>query len=117
MEYLKRENITKEEIKILLKLKEVENPKFSTAKGRQKKLTNFGIRDIYNIIEEKEFICENAEEWWKYLWSTGWRSILEKISSDQLMELEEESKNNFNKHCLEDGLHQIIKVLFTFGRK
>ncbi|MFX1256657.1 MAG: methyltransferase domain-containing protein [Promethearchaeota archaeon] len=112
-----REPIKEEELMMLFKLKKVDIPEFSTVKGMKNILIKTGFKEVYNIIKEKEFICENAEEWWKYLWSTGSRSVLEKISLDNLVKLKERTIKKFNKYSLKDGLHQKIKVIFTFGKK
>jgi ubiquinone/menaquinone biosynthesis C-methylase UbiE len=113
--YLGRESIKNEELMMLLNLKNVEKPEFNTAEGMQKILTKVGFKDVYSVIEEKEFICKNDEEWWNFLWSTGSRSVLEKISSNNIVKLKDATMKKFNKYSLEDGLHQVIKVLFTFG--
>ncbi len=115
--YLGRESIKIEELMMLLKLKNVEKPEFNTPEGMQKILTKAGFKDVFSVIEAKEFICKNAEEWWKFLWSTGSRSVLEKISLDNIVKLKKATIKKFLKYSLEDGLHQKIKVIFTFGTK
>lgn len=118
MKYLGMEHMKKEDIMNLLKIaKDSQKPEFTTAKGMQKILTEAGFKDIYSKIEEKEFIYKNAEEWWKSLWATGARGFMEKISSDNLVKLKEETFENFDKYSFEDGLHQTDKVLFTSGIK
>ncbi|NGX49919.1 MAG: Aklanonic acid methyltransferase DauC [Candidatus Anoxychlamydiales bacterium] len=96
---------------------EPEVSEFETIEGMQKILIKAGYKDVHNKIEEKEFICENAEEFWKYLWSAGYRGEMERISSENLENFKEELTKNFHKYSFEDGLHWNIKVLFTFGRK
>ncbi len=115
--YLGRESIKNEEFLMLLKLKNVEKPEFNTAEGMQKILTKVGFKDVFSVIDEKEFICKHDADWWKFLWSTGSRSVLEKISPDNIVKLKEATMKKFHKYSHEDGLHQIIKVLFTFGTK
>jgi ubiquinone/menaquinone biosynthesis C-methylase UbiE len=96
---------------------ETEGSEFGTIEGMQKILINAGYKDVHNEIEEKEYICENAEELWQGLWSTGYRQSMEKISSENLEKFKEEFIKNFHKYSIEDGLHYKLKVLFTFGRK
>jgi ubiquinone/menaquinone biosynthesis C-methylase UbiE len=96
---------------------ETEVSEFETIEGMQKILIKAGYKDVHNKIEEKEFICENAEELWQGLWSTGYRQVMERISSENLEKFKNELTKNFNKHSLEDGLHSNLKVIFTFGRK
>lgn len=117
LKYMAKAQISDEELRMLLKLKAVDKPEFKTSEGMKKILKNANFKVVVSLIEEKEFVCKDAEEWWKYLWSTGSRSVLEKISSDNLMKLKEETIKKFNKYSHGDGLHQIIKVLFTFGTK
>ncbi len=83
----------------------------------QKILTKAGYKGIYNNIEEKNFVCEDAEELWKFLWSAGYRRALEKINPEDLEKLKEELITNFHKFKGKNGLNWNIKVLFTFGRK
>lgn len=83
----------------------------------QKILIKADYKDVYNIIEENEFICENAEELWQGLWSHGYRQSMERISSENLEKFKEELLRDFHKYSFEDGLHYNLKVLFTFGRK
>ncbi|MEE9378150.1 MAG: class I SAM-dependent methyltransferase [Candidatus Lokiarchaeia archaeon] len=90
---------------------------FETIEGMQKILIKAGYKDIHNKIEEKELTCENAEELWKDLWSTGFRGAMERISSENLEKFKEELTQTFPKYSFDDGLHWTIKVLFTFGRK
>jgi len=94
-----------------------EGPEFDTIEGMQKILIKAGYKDVDNKIEEKEFICKNAEELWKFLWSTGYREAMERINSENLEKLKEELTKNFHKYSLEDGLHCKFKVLFTLGSK
>ena len=96
---------------------EPEGSEFDTIEGMQKILIKAGYKDVHNKIEEKEFICENAEELWKFNWSTGYRTLMEKISSENLDEVKDELTKNFSKYSAKDGLHINLKVLFTFGRK
>jgi len=117
LRYMTKSRMKDEELKMLLKLKAVEKPEFKTAEGMKKIMTKANFKEVNSLIEEKEFICNNAEEWWNFLWSTGSRSVLEKMSTANLMKLKEETINKFNNVTLEDGLHQVIKVLFTFGTK
>ncbi len=117
LKYMAKSPMREDELMMLLKLKAVDKPEFKTSEGMKKILKNANFKNLVSLIEEKEFICKNAEEWWEYLWSTGSRSVLEKISSDNLMKLKEETIKKFNKYSLGDGLHQIIKVLFTYGTK
>jgi len=118
MKYLGMEHIKKEDLVELAKLvNNVQKPEFSTAKGMNKILIKAGFKDIHSEIVEKEFIYKNGEDWWKFLWSTGMRIMLEKISPDNLVKLKGETFENFDKSSLEDGLHQTVKVLFTSGVK
>jgi O-methyltransferase/aklanonic acid methyltransferase len=106
--------------KINVKDKQVEEldvPEFETIEGMQKILIKAGYRDIHNKIEENEFRCENAEDLWKDLWSTGFRRVMESINSKNLVKLKEDLIKNFHNYSYEDGLHWNIKALFTFGRK
>ncbi|MHA2185283.1 MAG: class I SAM-dependent methyltransferase [Promethearchaeota archaeon] len=106
--------------KINVKDKQVEEldvPEFETIEGMQKILIKAGYRDIHNKIEENEFRCENAEDLWKDLWSTGFRRVMESINSKNLVKLKEDLIKNFHNYSFEDGLHWNIKALFTFGRK
>jgi ubiquinone/menaquinone biosynthesis C-methylase UbiE len=90
---------------------------FETIEGMQKVLTKAGYKEIYNKVEEKNFVCPNAEELWKFLWSAGYRRALEQIDSENLEKLKDEILTNFQKYKGQDGLNWNIKVLFTFGRK
>ena len=96
---------------------EPEDFEFGTIESMQKILIKAGYKDVYNKIEEKEFICENAEEYWKDLWSTGYRGAMERISSENLEKFKAELTKIFHKYSSEDGLHLNLRVLFTFGRK
>ncbi|MHA2401224.1 MAG: class I SAM-dependent methyltransferase [Promethearchaeota archaeon] len=96
---------------------ELDVPEFETIEGMQKILIKAGYRDVHNKIEENEFRCENAEDLWKDLWSTGYRRVMESVSSKNLVKLKEDLIKNFHNYSFEDGLHWNIKALFTFGRK
>ncbi len=95
----------------------ISSREFDTTKGTQSKLIKAGFRDIYHEIEEKRFVCQNAEELWKYLWSIYSRATLEKISPSGLGELTEEIKRNYNQYYQDNELFNTVRVLFTFGIK
>ncbi|MFX0208036.1 MAG: class I SAM-dependent methyltransferase, partial [Candidatus Hodarchaeota archaeon] len=97
--------------------KDTEGPEFDTVEGMQKILTKAGYKDFHYEIEEKIFVCRNAEEFWEFLWSIYTRDTLEKIPSSRLVELKEEIKRNFNEHSHDNVLYNTVRVLFTFGRK
>jgi len=102
------------------KNKQAEEPEdfeFGSIESMQEILTKAGYNDVHNKIEEKEFICENAEEYWKDLWSTGYRGAMERISPENLEKFKAELTKNFLKYSSEDGLHLNLRVLFTLGRK
>ncbi|MFX0152029.1 MAG: class I SAM-dependent methyltransferase [Candidatus Hodarchaeota archaeon] len=92
-------------------------PIFDTQEGMQRLLSSANFRKIRCIIEEKEFLCPNIEEYWNYMWSVFWRAQLEKIPSEKHDLLKDEITTIFNEFKREDGLHNTISVLFTFGKK
>ncbi|MFW9818755.1 MAG: class I SAM-dependent methyltransferase [Candidatus Thorarchaeota archaeon] len=96
---------------------ELKEPDFNSKNGMQKILVRAGFRDVYNIIDENEFICENVDELWKGLWSQFTRQALESFSQDNLQKFKEELTKEFQRNRSEDGLHWNFKALYTFGRK
>ncbi|UCG90336.1 MAG: class I SAM-dependent methyltransferase [Candidatus Heimdallarchaeota archaeon] len=97
--------------------KDTKEPEFDTVEGMQKILIAAGFKDFHHEIEEKEFVCQNAEEFWEFLWSIYTRNTLERIPSSRLVELKEEIKRNFIEHSQDNVLYITVRVLFTFGRK
>lgn len=97
-----------------------EEPKesdFNSIEGMQKILLRVGFKDVHNKLDEKELICENADELWKGLWSQFTRRALETFSSENLQKLKKQITKEFKKYSSEDGLHWNFKALYTFGRK
>jgi ubiquinone/menaquinone biosynthesis C-methylase UbiE len=94
-----------------------EAPAFDTQEGMEKLMVSSKFRIIRYIIEEKEFICPNAEEYWKFLWSVFSRGRLEKIPLEKRQLVKENISTIFNENKREDGLHLTLSVLFTFGTK
>jgi ubiquinone/menaquinone biosynthesis C-methylase UbiE len=90
---------------------------FNTIDGMKKILINAGFKEVQTKLDEKEFICESADEIWEGLWSVYYRNYLERINSEDLQKLKEEIVRDFPKNTAKDGLHWTIKVIFTFGRK
>ncbi|MFX0123466.1 MAG: class I SAM-dependent methyltransferase [Candidatus Hodarchaeota archaeon] len=97
--------------------KSKKDPGFGTTKGMQKIVSKAGFKDVYHEIEEKQFACRNAEEFWEFLWSIYTRDTLEKISPTNLAELKEEMKMNYSKYSDNNILYNTLGVLFTFAKK
>ena len=99
------------------KEKNTEIPEFDTSKGMEKIMTTAGFQNVHTIIEKKDFVWKEAEEWWKEAWSKYARAYLERVSSSKLVDFKEEVAQKFNQHRRVDGVHRTIRVIFTFGTK
>ena len=83
-------------------------------------LDKAGFRDIQVLREDKEFVFQDEEEWWRVMENSGWQSRLERIrkmGADVLDRLKEDAFAMLQSHKDADGVHFTRSVLFAFGTK
>ena len=76
-------------------------------------LENEGFTAIDVSIEEKEFYYKNEEEWWRSIWSHGYRGFLMRLDEKMLKEFREESFNIISKIKNENGIPDKLNILIT----
>ena len=81
-------------------------------------MSDSGYSDILVIPEEGDFVYSNEEEWWGTLWSHGGRRPLEKMPPDVLERFKTDVIEKLQMHNKQsDGIHQILRALFTISVK
>ena len=76
-------------------------------------LENEGFMAIDVSIEEKEFYYKNEEEWWRSIWSHGFRGFLKRLEEKMLKEFREESFKIISKIKNENGIPDKLNILIT----
>ena len=90
-------------------------PDFKTPEGMATIFGQAGFTNIRHTTQEKVFLSQSFEDWWQFIWSTGWRSALEPITEVSKFKLELEKE--FEARKREEGFLVTIKTLFTLGEK
>jgi ubiquinone/menaquinone biosynthesis C-methylase UbiE len=76
-----------------------------------------GFTDIRIVVEEKEFVYANEDEYWSSLWSAGLRRQLEKMTAEILDCAKRDVFLRLQELRKPDGFHQVHRALFAFGMK
>jgi len=91
--------------------------RFDTARQIETVLEQAGFNNIQTIVEEKEFIYADEEQYWSTLWSAGIRRQLEKLTPPLLEHAKSEVFRKVRMVKKPDGFHNVSRALFAFGRK
>jgi ubiquinone/menaquinone biosynthesis C-methylase UbiE len=80
-------------------------------------MTRAGFQQLNIIVEEREFVYANEEEWWAIQWSHGMRHLLETLSPAVLLNLKADAFRRMQAIRQPDGFHQMYTALLTCGMK
>ena len=76
-----------------------------------------GFTAIKILIEEKEFFYKDEDEWWRSIWSHGYRGFLKRLDEKTLQEFREDSFAIISKIKNENGLPEKFNILITKALK
>jgi hypothetical protein len=91
--------------------------RFDTPLQLETALRQAGFADTQILVEEKDFVYADEEQYWSSLWSAGFRRQLEKITPDLLEQARSGVFQKFQKFKKPDGFHKLNRALFAFGTK
>jgi O-methyltransferase / aklanonic acid methyltransferase len=91
--------------------------RFDTPRQIETVLDQAGFNNIRIIVEEKEIIYADEEQYWSTLWSAGIRRQLEKLTPPLLERAKSEVFRKVQMVKKPDGFHNVSRALFAFGRK
>jgi hypothetical protein len=72
-----------------------------------------GFKEIQIKREDKDFYYKDFEEWWKVLWSHGYRGFLELLNEETLESFKAESFEIISDILEEKGIPEKFSVLIT----
>ncbi|GAA0116090.1 class I SAM-dependent methyltransferase [Clostridium senegalense] len=94
-----------------------ETVEFDTEEGLYKILKESNFKNIKIEKEEKIFIYKDEQEWWDKLYTHGYVTILDAIPLDKMEEFKLKVFENLKVLKKENGIENIMYVLYAKGEK
>lgn len=94
-----------------------ETVEFDTEEGLYKILKESNFKNIKIEKEEKIFIYKDEQEWWDKLYTHGYVTILDAIPLDKIEEFKLKVFENLKVLKKENGIENIMYVLYAKGEK
>jgi O-methyltransferase/aklanonic acid methyltransferase len=90
---------------------------FATAEQLGEALSAAGFVDFDAAVEEIDLTFDDVEEYWDYVWSTGLRASLDRLTADELADYRRECDAHLRRMAGEGGIRQTYQVLLAGARR
>ena len=68
-------------------------------------------------VEQIGYYLQSAEEWWDFLWGTGYRGALSQLTPDKVEQFKEEHLKEIDKLATHQGIWLDVPYITALGRK
>lgn len=90
---------------------------FATSSQLCEGLTAAGFVDFTAALEELEISFEDLEEYWGYVWSTGLRASLDRLTPGELSDYRRSCEAELRRMAADGGIRQRYQVLLAAARR
>lgn len=82
-----------------------------------KLLDGAGLKKIRIHEEELGYFLKDADQWWQFLWGSGFRGLINKLSKKDLDKFRAEHKAEIMRHAAKQGIKLRVDCLYGVGTR